>query len=96
MTDNTIPENRQPAPLLGLGSSAQLGPLPPTCFTLASGGGRTWVRGWSEQQLRAYAMQAVAAERERCAALVDPRPPLVPSDHEWLALERAANRIREV
>jgi hypothetical protein len=44
----------------------------------------------------ADAVQSVAAsERERCAALVDPKPPLHPSDHEWLALEQAANRIRE-
>lgn len=44
----------------------------------------------------ADAVQSIAAaERERCAALVDPKPPLVPSDHEWLALELAADRIRE-
>lgn len=45
----------------------------------------------------AYAMQGIAAaERERCAALVDPKPPLVPSDHEWIALELAASRIRDL
>jgi hypothetical protein len=44
----------------------------------------------------ADAVQSVsAAERERCAALVDPKPPLQPSDHEWLVLELAANRIRD-
>ena len=45
--------------------SAQLGPLPETSYTLASGGSFTWVRGWDEKQVRAYAAQEVAAERER-------------------------------
>jgi hypothetical protein len=41
-----------------------------------------------------FAVMVSSFERERCAALVDPKPPAQPSDHEWLALERAARRIR--
>ena len=39
---------------------------------------------------------AVAAERERCAKLCEPRPPLVNSDREWILLNELAERIRAV
>lgn len=38
-----------------------LGPLPDSSYTLASGGGNTWVKGYSTEHMR--------AERERCYAL---------------------------
>jgi DNA-binding transcriptional regulator YiaG len=37
---------------------------------------------------------AIAEEREACAQLCDPQPPLSSTDLEWLALEQAAERIR--
>ena len=46
-------------------TSEGLGPLPATSYTLASGGSFTWVRGWDEAHMRAYALQERAAERER-------------------------------
>lgn len=45
-------------------------------------------------QILAEMAKVRAFERERCAALVDPKLPLQPSDHEWLDLERAASAIR--
>ena len=49
----------------GSALSEGLGPLPATSYTLASGGSFTWVRGWDEKQLLAFAARAVAAERAR-------------------------------
>jgi hypothetical protein len=49
-------------------------------------------RAYTQAELDA----AVMAERERCAALVDPKgwESLHPSDGEYLVLERAARKIR--
>ena len=55
-------ENHPGQPLLGLGLSDQLGPLP-----------KAEQKGWiyTSAQMKAYALQSVAAERERCAKMCE-------------------------
>ncbi len=44
--------------------------------------------------LRRFAEAIGAAEREWCASLCAPRPPLVNSDPEWIMLTELAERMR--
>lgn len=84
MSTDKATENKEPAPLLGLGSSEGLGPLPKPDGWIYDGhpdglqfkrqaptGIEALVRSsapmFTAHQMRAYAAQEVAAERERCA-----------------------------
>jgi hypothetical protein len=64
-----------------------LPPLPTTDYTLATSGDRweepriTSMDGYSDEQMHAYAAQAVAAERERLALIVRDFPRLMMGPH---------------
>jgi hypothetical protein len=59
-------ENGQP---LGLGLSQLLGPLPEAAHRGPTGTG-AYFDAYTAAQMRAYAAEQVAAERERCAQIV--------------------------
>jgi hypothetical protein len=44
--------------------------------------------------LARFAELVLDEERERCAKLCEPRPPLVNSDREWMLMNDLAKRIR--
>lgn len=68
-TGTATPADGTPTPSTAGAATDQQSPLPETSYTLASGGSFTWMKGWSERQVRQYAAQERAAERERCAQI---------------------------
>jgi hypothetical protein len=81
-----------------VGSDARLGPLPERFDVVTRGTAQVPV--WTAEQLRAYAAECVAAERERCADLVS-RLAAPPSDGLWwagwnAAIKKAEDMLREV
>lgn len=62
--------------------------------------GAEWLMDANDEFGRPDAMRHLVTaarqmERQRCAALVRPQPPLIASDPEWIALEAAADRIMQ-
>jgi hypothetical protein len=66
-----VPASNKPLQPLGLGSSDQLGSLPAPAYDLSGYGGAKKAYAYSAEQMRAYAAQEVAAEREACAKIAD-------------------------
>ena len=69
--------------------SNELTPLPEPNYPAE----RDYADAWTADQMQAYARAAVAAERERCAALVESRAGMRGTG-AWAALTAAADEIR--
>lgn len=82
---------------LALRLNDQLGPLPEPAqisYVTDSVMRSHEVRSYTAGQMRAYAAEQVAAERERCAAVCDGIARQYKDDSHGHAAERAANAIR--
>ena len=81
MTTETTPDN---VPL-----NDHFGPLPEPTFHGIRRGGLLREDAWTAAQMRAYAAEQVAAERERCAQIAEPKN----DRSDWTEFAEHAARI---